>query len=486
MSSSGASSSSAVGSSNAQALATTSKGSKMAKNAPGSKSDIGWKYGSPVEEDGRKIKCKFCEKTVTGGIYRLKHHLAGTQKDVGACRAVPEEVKKEIWEIVVGLQEKLLKKTIPQVEEEEDVGDLKRKREDRSSTGIFKRSGASSNQTTINSIFKKGLHEEACNDIASFIYNNALAFNVVKSQEFHKMCESISRHGLGFKPPSYHDIRVKYLKQQYQQTMENISEHRAHWKKMGCTIMTDGWTDKRRRTLINFLVNSSMGTIFLKSIDASHISKTTENVFKMIDDIVDEVGEENVVQVVTDNAANYKAAGEMLMLKRKRLYWTPCAAHCIDLMLEDFEKKIQVHHDTIPKAKRITTYIYSRTSLISLLKTFTKDRDLVRPAMTRFATSYLTLGCLHENKLALIRMFNSDEWKASRSACTSEGKLIEEVVMDRDFWKKIVICLKGAYPLMKVLRLVDSDEKPAMGYIYEEMDRAKERIAHAFNGVQKL
>ncbi|KAK8926167.1 hypothetical protein KSP39_PZI018649 [Platanthera zijinensis] len=430
---------SAVGSSNAPSSAN--KGSKTSKNAPGSKNDNGWKYGIPIEEDARKIRCKFCEKTFSGGIYRLKHHLAGTKKDVGACRAVPAEVKKEMREIVVGLQEKLVKKTIPNMEEKkEDIGDLKRKREDRSSTGLFKRSGASTTQSTINSIYKKGLHEEACNDIASFIYNNALPFNVVKSEEFHKMCESISRHGLGFKPPSYHDIRVKYLKQQYQQTMENISEHRAHWKKMGCTIMTDGWTDKRRRTLINFLVNNSMGTIFLKSVDASNISKTTENVFKMIDEVVDEVGEENVVQVVTDNAANYKAAGEMLMLKRKRLYWTPCAAHCIDLMLEDFEKKIQVHHDTIPKAKRITTYIYSRTSLISILKTFTKDRELVRPAMTRFATSYLTLGCLNENKLALIRMFNSDEWKASRSACSSEGKLIEEVVMDKDFWKNIVIC----------------------------------------------
>jgi len=49
------------------------------------------------------------------------------------------------------------------------------------------------------------------------------------------------------------------------------------------------------------------------------------------------------------------------MQKRKKLYWTPCAAHCIDLMLEDFEKKIPLHHDTIANGKKITTYIYSRT-----------------------------------------------------------------------------------------------------------------------------
>ncbi|KAK7259192.1 hypothetical protein RIF29_24792 [Crotalaria pallida] len=57
--------------------------------------------------------------------------------------------------------------------------------------------------------------------------------------------------------------------------------------------------------------------------------------------------------------------------------------------------------------------------------------------------------------------------------------------MDKEFWKNIVECLKGAYPLIKVLRLVDSEEKPAMGFIYEEMDQAKEKIQTTFNDIKK-
>jgi len=34
------------------------------------------------------------------------------------------------------------------------------------------------------------------------------------------------------------------------------------------------------------------------------------------------------------------------------------------------------------------------------------------------------------------------------------------------------MCLKVATPLMVVLRLVDSDVKPAKGFIYEEMENA--------------
>ena len=44
------------------------------------------------------------------------------------------------------------------------------------------------------------------------------------------------------------------------------------------------------------------------------------------------------MQVVIDNEPNFKAAGRLLMEKRKHLLWTPCAAHCIDLMLEDIGK----------------------------------------------------------------------------------------------------------------------------------------------------
>jgi len=134
------------------------------------------------------------------------------------------------------------------------------------------------------------------------------------------MVEMIAKHGHGIKPPSYHEIWVKYLKLQIEKTNQILEEHRLCWKKHGSTIMTDGWTDRKRKTILNFLVNCPKGTVFLKSIDASDISKTTDKIFKMMDDVVEEVGEGNVMQTVIDNAANYKAVGDLLMQKRKKLY----------------------------------------------------------------------------------------------------------------------------------------------------------------------
>jgi len=46
-------------------------------------------------------------------------------------------------------------------------------------------------------------------------------------------------------------------------------EYERAWKYYGCTLMSDGWSDRRGRHLINFLVNSPEGTYFLESVNAS-------------------------------------------------------------------------------------------------------------------------------------------------------------------------------------------------------------------------
>jgi len=223
------------------------------------------------------------------------------------------------------------------------------------------------------------------------------------------MCDIIGRYGVSYKPPTNHGIREKLLKQVVDKTDIKLEEYKDEWKITGCTIMFDGWTDKKRRSFCNFLVNSPKGTAFLYSLDTSDISETAEKIFKMLDVVVEFVSEENVVQIVTDNAANFKAVGGLLIQKRVHLYWTPCAAHCIDLIFEDFEKQLKVHETTIKKGRRIPTYIYGRPMLITILKKFTNGRELIRPEMTRFVITYFTLVCLYEMKTSLMTMFNSEE-----------------------------------------------------------------------------
>ena len=91
------------------------------------------------------------------------------------------------------------------------------------------------------------------------------------------------------------NIREKLLKRAVEKIDVMLQEFRDEWKKTGCSIMSDGWTDKKRRSICNFLVNSPKGTVFLYSLDTLDISKTIDKVLKMLDDVVNFVGEENCV-----------------------------------------------------------------------------------------------------------------------------------------------------------------------------------------------
>jgi hypothetical protein len=77
-------------------------------------------------------------------------------------------------------------------------------------------------------------------------------------------------------------------------------------------------------------------------------------------------------------------------------------------------------------------------------------------------------------------MFTSKQWSSCRFARIEEGKRIQICVLDNRFWHDVTIYIyiyiKATYPLIKVLQLVDSDEKSAMGFIYKAMDEAKENI----------
>ncbi|KAA8546963.1 hypothetical protein F0562_003392 [Nyssa sinensis] len=173
------------------------------------------------------------------------------------------------------------------------------------------------------------------------------------------------------------------------------------------------------------------------------------------------------------------------MAKRKKLFSSPCAAHCLDLILT-YIGNIPLHGDTMSKARQITVHIYRHSWVLNLMRKHTRKMQLVRASVTRFATSYLTLRHLHKTKIELRAMFASKEWQISQYSKKGNCvKAMNIILAKPNFWASIKYCLKCVLPLVKVLRLVDGDVKPAMGYIYEAMDKANEQIEKNFHGVKK-
>lgn len=166
------------------------------------------------------------------------------------------------------------------------------------------------------------------------------------------------------------------------------------------------------------------------------------------------------------------------MEKRKSLFWTPCAAHCIDLMLEDIGK-IDKIKKTTEKGIFLVGYIYNHTVVLNMMREFTNNNELARCGVTRFATTFLTLQSLQKQKNALRNMFASAKWSTGKWAQERKGLRANDIVFTPTFWNNVLFTLKIMGPIVKVLRIVDNEKKPAMGYVYEAMEKAKLTIAKA-------
>ncbi|GKE19784.1 zinc finger protein [Tanacetum coccineum] len=262
-----------------------------------SNGDMAWEWGEWREPTKKFIWCTLCGKKMSGGITRLKQHLTHTKGDVTGCTSVTTEITKRV---LASMQEKekiakekrrtieiLRSDNTIDLSEDEDAGDVvqlkgkgnvskKRKPVGASNVrgpldSILKVDHGKTKQSTLdkNNPIKQNLKMVAWKKIATWAYTVGLPFNAVRDDSFQEMIYAVGEYGRGMPAPSYHNIRVTLLKDALEDTKKFVDSFRPQWQKYGCSIMSDFWTDGKGRCLINFLVNCPIGTIFLKSIDAS-------------------------------------------------------------------------------------------------------------------------------------------------------------------------------------------------------------------------
>ncbi|MCO5591037.1 hypothetical protein L7F22_045013 [Adiantum nelumboides] len=143
------------------------------------------------------------------------------------------------------------------------------------------------------------------------------------------------------------------------------------------------------------------------------------------------VGKENVVQVITDNASNCASMGRKLEAKFPSIVWTPCASHCIDLLLEDIGDLPWVK-DTLSQALSIVTFINVKIEVLAIFRTYS-DLELKKPSATRFAAMWLLLERLYDVQNKLQKTVVSDEFKewleGETTTSQQEAKAIQRLCL---------------------------------------------------------
>jgi len=262
-----------------------------------------------------------CNKKILGGIKRFKQHLAGGYGDVIICPQTNTELRKKMKAYLDGNKRRRPvylddeENAENSGEEDEDVVEVVQEEASgaatansqvtkvpssgtaakrRQSTLQFKPATASKGKTKPNenkksvaAMFRRSpeeivderhsgrfqktiqnsmrtKEEKHYVDLqwAMFFYEVGIAIHAAAARQFEVALEATAQYGSGYVPPSEYMLREPLLWECVKLTSNMRVDHERAWKRYGCTLMSDGWTDRRGHHLINFLVNSPEGTYF--------------------------------------------------------------------------------------------------------------------------------------------------------------------------------------------------------------------------------
>jgi len=159
-------------------------------------------------------------------------------------------------------------------------------------------------------------------EIVRMFYASSLSFNLARSPYYRSAFSYAANTSnlSGYVSPSYNKLRGHLLAKERIHVENLLEPIRNSWKHKEVTIVSDGWSDPQKKPLINFIIVTNTGPIFLKSINASDEIKDKDFIARHMRDVVIEVGPDNVVQIITDNAAVCKAAGMLIELEFSSIY----------------------------------------------------------------------------------------------------------------------------------------------------------------------
>ncbi|PKI34564.1 hypothetical protein CRG98_045101 [Punica granatum] len=457
--------------------------------------DACWEHCDLVDATKQKVRCNYCEREFSGGVYRMKFHLAQIKnKDIVPCTKVPSNVRNHIRSILSAPKKPKTPKK-PKLDraangQQNSSSGSENSHANPNSSGQRGSSGSpvfipqvSPDNPPATDDSQKLKQDHADKKVAMFFFHNAIPFRAAKSVYYQEMVDSIAECGTGYKAPSQEKLRTALLEKVRDDIHDCYRKYKEEWREFGCTILCESGPSVRTKSVLAFTVTYPKGSIFLKSVNVSGHEDDANYLFELLESVVLEVGIENVVQVITDSSASFIYAGSLLMAKYISLFCSPCASYCITKMLEDMSKQDWVV-TVLEDAKTFIRYIHSNASTLNMTKKFYGGKELMRPGITRSVSDFLCLRAIVVHEENLKHIFSHNEWLSSIYSRHPDAQAFKSLLYSERFWRSAHEVVNVWEPLVKILRIVDGD-MPAIGYLYEGIERAKIMIKLYYKAIEE-
>lgn len=159
-------------------------------------------------------------------------------------------------------------------------------------------------------------------------------------------------------------------------------------------IVFDEWTNATRHPLVNF-----NGPNFLKAVNALGKYKDKQYMGELFIKVIEDVGIDSCVQIITDNAFVCKATSMTMETKYPQMFWTPYIVYSLNLALKSMASNVTWIGNLIDDAHHIHNFVQNHTNALTIYWEYT-HLSLLKIVDTRFASSFIMFKRLREYKIA--------------------------------------------------------------------------------------
>eukprot|EP01018_Ginkgo_biloba_P016336 Gb_18465 [translate_table: standard] len=225
-------------------------------------------------------------------------------------------------------------------------------------------------------MFDAGNRDNIDYAIARFLYASDIPFNVAQSPYYEEMVRVINNGPKGYKPLGYEKLCTNLIDNEKSRVEKELEPVRDEWPKDGCSIIMDGWTDRRNRPLLYIMVSCSRGLYFMRAIDCS--LKEKNDIFQLD------------------------------LLYFNKFSW-------IALIIE--------------KGREIQMFVCNHHQTQAIYRFHVKV-ELLKPANTRYGTYFILLHRLLEVRGALSAMVIGEMWTDWRQSSSDAAIQVRRMILD--------------------------------------------------------
>ncbi|SMR51307.1 unnamed protein product [Zymoseptoria tritici ST99CH_1E4] len=310
-------------------------------------------------------------------------------------------------------------------------------------------------------------HKEAVNALAEWIFAAGLPLSTTDHPAFQRFMK-IAQPALTI--PSRRTV-TNMLDEQYDALKAEVDAKLQDTKNL--TLVTDGWTNRRGHSMINYLAVTPAGEALFVGSRATGIERHTgQNLCDDAARVIEEIGRENVVCVTTDTASNMMSMQKKIREIFTKMTTLGCSSHNLHLAVNEVIKLPAVWAiwiEILDTCKFFKAHPYATAILYAIAESL--GCELVAftlPGKARWQGKHNSGACVLANQVPLQRLPFSGQSLLSQSP-SAEDREREQVIKNRlastAFWSNTAAFIDLLKPFLQVTIALESNS-PRLSHVY--------------------